>query len=462
MLIYTSFFIIFTSVVVLTAINKKNLAYLYAFFLPFFGIIYEVGLQVNPEKLVSMYMLVFMLMFPKKFFYNKENLSYIGFAILSTTLLSFSLPEYADEFPILRGKLRWVFQIIYMILSFAPLHYIPCVLKTYSDIKKITLFFIFSCLINAIMGITQYATYKLTGVDIFPMSLFMGTELRDTALYDWGNLRIMRVCGLGGEPKNLAYTMVTGFVVLYSFILSGGRYKMSWSIIAILIICICLFLTLSSQGIILLGFALIFCPIIMMIVKRKATIRGLFATIFVVMAGWYIWNFTVAGKLLQLRTVERFTEKGVGTGAKGIEDFDEIILSYLNDNPFRIITGFGLGNVHFYTREYIPKDLKYYIDKSVFVSKKGMIKIITETGVIGLFIFFRGLVLPLRKFSKFGKITLKEINKNATIVAFVFICLNFFIACDGPFYLVLVLSVILAINKIVSNNLNKPLSKCAV
>ena len=138
------------------------------------------------------------------------------------------------------------------------------------------------------------------------------------------------------------------------------------------------------------------------------------------------------------------------------------ILSYLNDNPFRIITGFGLGNVHFYTREYIPKDLKYYIDKSVFVSKKGMIKIITETGVIGLFIFFRGLVLPLRKFSKFGKITLKEINKNATIVAFVFICLNFFIACDGPFYLVLVLSVILAINKIVSNNLNKPLSKCAV
>jgi hypothetical protein len=446
-LIYGSLLLILSTIVGLTALDRRNLAYLYAFFLPFFGIIYEIGLQVNPEKLVTAYMLLVMVVLHEQFRYHAHVLLYLVVAIVVTAMLSVSLPDYADQFPLLRGRLRWVFQIVYLLMAFAPLHYIPSVLKTHADIKRLLFFFVVSCVLNAGMGIAQYLVYQATGTDIFPMSLFMGTELSNTALYDLGQLRIMRVCGLGGEPKHLAYSLTTGFILVFTwFLVAKEEARRLLFCMALFVVCI--FLTLSSQGIILLAAALILVPLALMFAQKRVSVRGLGMLLGVAALSWYVWNYTFAGTLLRLRTVERLTESDVGGGEGGIEDFDLIIVNYLKDHPHRALTGFGLGNVHFYTRDYIPDELRYYIDKSVFVSKKGAFRILSETGALGLCLFLAMFAFALLRLLRLRLSGADDRLRVMLFVATSCVLIDFLVACDGPFYTVLMLASVLAFNRL--------------
>lgn len=446
MLIQLSLIAVIGAIIGLTALDRRNLAYLYAFFLPFAGVTYEVGLQVNPEKMTTLYMLVFMALFHEQFRFKSYVVLYLVTAVGITFLMSMSLPPYADEFPLLRGRLRWVFQIVYLFMSFAPLHYVPSVLKDTADVARLLRFFVLSCLLQALMGIAQYVVFQYTGADIFPMSLFMGIESKlATANFDFGHLRIMRICALGGEPKNLSYSLATALAVVYAYFILK---KQSRSLIPLMLVfAAAIFLTLSSQGIVLLAIVLMLVPVLLMVYRRKVTYRSVGTVLAVALVSWYIWNFTFAGKLLQTRTVERFTEAKEGEGRGGVEDFDVIILAYFQDHPQAVLTGLGLGNVHFHTSEYIPAELSYYIYKNVFVSKKGIIRIVSETGLLGLLVFALMCFIPLYNLSKYQLSGQDQLWRNVLLIATLTVLFNYMVTCDGPTVFLLMLAAVLAFNR---------------
>jgi hypothetical protein len=55
------------------------------------------------------------------------------------------------------------------------------------------------------------------------------------------------------------------------------------------------------------------------------------------------------------------------TGA--IEDFNQTIYNFLDDNRGFLVLGTGMGNVHFWSADYIPREFKYYMHNSVYVAK---------------------------------------------------------------------------------------------
>jgi len=91
-------------------------------------------------------------------------------------------------------------------------------------------------------------------------------------------------------------------------------------------------------------------------------------------------GFDIIG-LLSERTIERLG----GDGA--IEDFDLAILSFLASHPGAAIAGTGLGNAHLYATPYLDPLFALYAEGNVFIAKTLYLRLISEVGVIGFFLF---------------------------------------------------------------------------
>ncbi len=456
MLNISIFFLILIVILRFANKNIKNLAYLYAFFIPFYGVVFEIGLQVTPEKMVTFSMLLYMIISKNKARLSNNVAIYLFFIFLVTIFMSFLLPDYADQFPLVRGRLRWVFQIFYFLMAFAPVYFVPMVLKNQKDIYKFISIFVISVLIQCILALTQYFLYSATGFDLFPIGLFNATEENAvrTALFGYEGNTFFRICALAGEPKHLAYITLDALLFVYAYILIKGRTiktAILFSLLGIVII-----LTYSTQGIILLALDLLLFPVIYAIYTRKKLVQSFILFLSVFILAILIWNYSDAGSLLKYRTVDRLSDSGVGE--TGIEDFDLIILSYFEDNPLRALIGTGLGNIHFFTVDYIPQELMYYAYGNVYASKKGVIKIISETGIFSLFLFiamFHSVIFNISHLKiKNGFILNNNILITATPVLSIIIVINYFFTCDGPLFYTFILSVLFSLRNAINSSMN--------
>lgn len=404
--------------------KPKLLIYLYAFSIPFYGALVDVGLQINPEKVVGLIVLPFFLKRITSIKYYKLLVFYIVFSIFITVILSINLPDYADKFPLMRGRLRWLLQIVVLLQTFIPVLYFPFLIKSREQIMVALKFFLYSSIIAAVLGLIQLLTYISTGIDILPM---FGQR---TAAMSFAGFNILRISSYSGEPKHLALCLVFALTPIFiSYILNLGVIKHVLYYIIILIIAI--FFTSSTQGLVLLGLLLLIIPILSIYLQRKITKR-----VFTITLGMYFSIFLLLSQpflneLLLNRTVTRLEEKeNEDAQFGGVEDFDQAILGYVSDNPQTLILGLGLGNIHLYAYPYIPKIYEYYMYESVFYSKKGFLRQLTEVGIIGFLIFLSLFINPLSGILKRLRANDKVgVLVSAVAIMSLFIYLN---TCDGP------------------------------
>ena len=67
-----------------------------------------------------------------------------------------------------------------------------------------------------------------------------------------------------------------------------------------------------------------------------------------------------------------------------IADFDKPVLDFLLNNKDRIWFGVGLGNIHLYASDYLTPYFRDFAANTAFVADSGWLRLISETGVIGL------------------------------------------------------------------------------
>ena len=57
------------------------------------------------------------------------------------------------------------------------------------------------------------------------------------------------------------------------------------------------------------------------------------------------------------------------------------------DKPQYLLFGSGVGNIHNLAAQYIPQEYLHYMKDNIFVAKSGYLRIISELGLLGMFLF---------------------------------------------------------------------------
>lgn len=406
--------------------NKKYLLYAYIFSLPFMGLIIDIGLQIDLPKGVSFIMLFALILslnkLPKKTLPIFYFLFYLAFI---TIVLSIFLPETANLFPPLRGKYRWIMQIFVWFLLFVPLIY-SLYIKTTVEIKTLLNIFIISLIILTALGYVQYISYTFFNYDPFPIGILMDVERHGIGLLGYYDSFIFRMSSIGGEPKHLAYSLVIGLTVLLSyFMIKKEFFNKNIDIFIFLFLFIALLLTFSTQGYILLFLNLT----VLLIYFRRIKI-AFFLIVIIFLVGTIIYTY-LGMSLSDIIYLRLFREKEDILLSTYIEDWNEAVLGFLKDHPRFLITGVGVGNIHLWAQDYIPDYAAHYMTGNVFVAKSGFLRILSETGLFGLFLFFYSYLKPFINFKKY----ILKANIHFLLIS-ILIFLDFLLSADAPPYFI--------------------------
>jgi hypothetical protein len=66
-----------------------------------------------------------------------------------------------------------------------------------------------------------------------------------------------------------------------------------------------------------------------------------------------------------------------------LEDFDAAIIDFLMQNATALLFGVGLGNIHLFADSFLLPDVAAFASGTSFVAKMGVLRVISETGLIG-------------------------------------------------------------------------------
>ncbi len=429
---------LFAVIVLITAfIQGKALLYLYAIGLPFFGIIAEIGVQVTPFLMVSVGMLLHMAMKKEPMQLPKALMPFILYAIFFTFIMSFFLPVEVYNYPPLRGRYRWIAQIVMFTLLITPIFFVLSV-----RVDRKLLFNVMNCFLAVVFcisltGILQLIVYRLTGTDLFPINMFANEiyddELKSALAALSMKEKVLRMSGLGaGEPKHFGYTCAVAFILnlLMSLVIPPhGMRKLAWRIIMAVIFFVCVLLSLSTQAYIVLGISLCILTLVLLFRYGLKSKRVLILNSLLIAGAFTLFVNNYTRRLVELRIYERLEETGV------VEDFNQTIYSFLTDNTGFLALGTGMGNVHLFAGDYIPKKFRYYMHNSVFVAKAGFLRILSELGIVGLLLYYGGfLVLIWRIFQSLRKNYFPE-GEIALVFLVIVITNNLVTADSAPYYI---------------------------
>jgi hypothetical protein len=432
--------IIIFSIIVLFAVlfKPKSLLYFYAASLPLFGVIAEMGVQVTPVLLVSLGMILGMgIMGLHKIKIMTILLPYLIYTIILSIVMSFYLPDMVNHFPLFRGKLRWISQLVVFFLLFAPVIYIKFYKPSLEQLYKMIDVFLWAVVILCFSGILQLIVFKVAGKDIFPINLFSSISDKDVLRSGLSKIgtdqKILRMSALGGgEPKNFGYTCVIAFnlhLIRWLFKKPSGYFIVFTNLCMSALFLICILLSLSTQAYLLLAVNMVLLILFLLFLIGPRSKRLIIMFLLLCIGAFIVIKNDYASRLIEARIYERLAETGV------VEDFNETIIDFLKDNPKFIIFGTGLGNIHFWAYEYIPHEFKYYMRNSVFVAKAGLLRLISEQGLVGLMLFISiviHLIIKLHRRIKNGD----RLMSSIALVFLVVVITDFFMSADASAYYV--------------------------
>jgi hypothetical protein len=415
------------------------------FLMPWFGLMKDIGLTINADRIVAVFLLVALV-----FRNGPRALSvftpFVLYFIVVTVALSVSLPDAVSEYAPTKGQWRWLFQLPIWVMVVAPGAALA-VLGTKEAITKVFRTLILSATLLGAMGIAQVVVYYSFGVDLFPVG-FDALDARhaafDTDSFLGGS--VFRASALAGEPKHLAYTLVISLTLIAIDRTLGGFLDLTRrGFVAAGTTCLVgLVLTFSTQGFALLGLNAA------VLVLGSAILRGVskrVALLLVTLPLLVLMVRVVPGltEVIHQRAIGRLIESGV------VEDWNEAVWAWYRVSPFAWPFGVGLGNVHLYAAPYVPREYLYYMQGNVFVAKAGVLRIASELGVVGLIIFGATVVYPLVPLWRRAR---RGSRLAAAAGACGVICvIDYLLSSDGPTYVFLFVGLAAAAARVTGSKL---------
>lgn len=379
------------------------------FAMPFHTWKYNIGLNLTIYQIIILLIIVsavFKKPNKKLFFGNKYILLFLFYALLSTIILSvWFISDIRQLGGFFRSEGRFLSQIFLWFLTFSIIPLACNYIKHISDIFKYLKVYISGLILLVILGWVQFSIFYLTKVDIFPLGGIAGVS--HSGLWSFDGTTFFRMSSLGGEPKTFSISLVVGFfIILFSnrhnifFFKYDPILKYSFIFTS--------FATLSTSGmvlfIILYSFFLFYITTNTRLVATrniKKTIYSLSIFFILCLFVFNYWDFISV--IIQKRIFERDVMS---------EDWDAPIQIWLSKSPEFIFFGSGLGNVHNFAYPYILKETLFYMENSIFVAKSGYLRIVSELGLVGFFLFIFMIYNTYRKLgtvSNFAEASTKKL-----------------------------------------------------
>lgn len=378
---------------------------------------------------------------------------YLMYIVIVCLTMSFFLPEVVSRFPPLRGEYRWISQIVMFSLLFVPVVFFYNIKPEVHELIQLINVFIGTTAFICFTGILQLYVYKLTGKDLFPINMFAPGEQNDLLRSALSRLsekiKVLRMSGLGGgEPKHFGYTCVMAFNLLFLRWVFFGRSGFISSLINLALASLfigCIFLSLSTQSYLLLAMDILLL-FFLMLVKFGLKKKRVLILFFMMTAGSaFVLQNQYTRTLIEARIYNRLEETGA------IEDFNLTVLDFLIHHPKYLPFGTGIGNVHFFAFPYIPNEFKFYMRDSVFVAKAGLLRVISEQGIVGLLLFIAIILFLLIRL-----VTKKSLDHNGIkylVLCFLVVTMaNFFISSDSAPFFILAFAMGFSIHSILQRN----------
>lgn len=425
--------------------KEFNLFHVLIFVLPFHSWMYNVGLNLNIYQIVTLIM-AFMIFIQT--IYRKKNLLNFGnklivlfmlYAIVDTMVMSiFFINDYMQLGGFFRSEGRFIAQIILMLITFSIVPLAYNYIKNIDDAIKYLKVYLYALILLVILGWIQFFTYKITGVDIFPLGIDEYGNFR-TGIFD----KIFRMSSLGGEPKGFSMSLTIGFFIIHIFNNYGIRF-FKYDIVLKYLFIYTAFATLSTSGMVLFAILLFVYQFYIAIKSKKyfkLNRKNIFYSFIIVAIISFLlfryWDFI--SMIIEQRIFERDLVH---------EDYDKPIQIFLTNFPEYLFLGSGLGNIHNLAAPYISFESLHYMKNTIFLAKSGYLRTISELGLIGFSLFTYMIYSVYRKLGKVGKcINLFDGNIFKAMQLLLFIAL---VAYFARIYLIGELILFLAISNVLT------------
>ncbi len=383
------------------AVSNPSRTFLISFaLLPWAGLDADIGLRLTAFQLYYFPIFIRYILtqnavktaFSKKYSILLVFLLYGG--MISLIMLPF-LPHSEVSGGALRSpQIRSIVQIFMLVFNVSPLFLAAQYCKTEAQLVIALRWYVLSCIGLAFIGFLQLAIWYASGDDPMPVNFVSSIINPDSVLTRSGQFgfegqKFYRMSSLGGEPKNLGQSLALAILVLLWGFISEIRILHRGFLLVLIFLFTALFLTQSTSA--FFGF---FVGVVGLIAfgtgfsrekLKKLVTLSVFVSIvssILVLASFAIFNLS-AFDLIEARTVTRVRESSIGY----LEDFDAAVFDFLYSDPLAAIVGVGLGNAHLFSDIFLAPEVVIYAGGTPFTAKLGFLKIWSEMGLVGLFLF---------------------------------------------------------------------------
>jgi hypothetical protein len=373
--------------------NPKWALYVLASLLPANGLFIDIGISLSAAKVLSIALLVWaILQMPRVRLVGPDGgafVAFVAYALAITLMVGTYLWLTGEHHGEIRVQWRWAIQAISLILVVLPYYLVIHLLKTEQDIRAGYDAMIAGVASLCLLGMVQWLLREYFDIRILGIARegLTGAELSE-AFFLIGDEQINRINSLAREPKDLA----TAIALVLPIVLLRYGWRLALAIGTLLLIT--LVLTYSTTGMIVLMMALVvFSPDLLRsagLDGTRLTLGRFSAAIFGIAAATLlavpIMTSELGAEILQARLIDRL---GV------LEDYDELTLDFLFNEPHWLISGVGAGMLPRFANAYLPVDplLLSYMDNLSWDAKAGILKWLASFGLLGTAFVMIGAIL---------------------------------------------------------------------
>lgn len=365
--------------------RKFNLLHILFFVTPFLNWSFDIGLNLTMFQIITIILIVITLINninEKKYLLITEKplIFFILYMIISTIFISnFIIENYMDLGSFTRNEGRFIGQIIFWLILFSIIPIMKNYINSFSDIYNYLKIYINALILLIILGWIQFSIFSVTGTDIFPLYVKDGHSV--SGIWGYMDEQVFRVSSLGGEPKGFALSLTVGFFIIQIFNKQNIKFYKYDGTIKILMV-ITIIATLSTSGFVMfiilyfvyMIYSFKFFGLGKLNLKKIIKLLSLFIIILFILNK----NSQVFSTIYQ----EKILDRNITS-----EDYDAPIQKMFLDKPQYLLFGSGVGNIHNLAAQYIPQEYLHYMKDNIFVAKSGYLRIISELGLLGMFLF---------------------------------------------------------------------------
>ena len=369
------------------------------------GLFLDVGVAISASRLLTLAFLLWSLLHIGLVFESRSLrgiaapafvlMAYVvGVTAFSQTLF---LPPIAGDLSEVRESSRWLIQSLSFCVAMSPLLFAPLALRSADDCAAALRAFVYGVAAMCALAVVQWLALQFFDTPILGIARhgLLGPDF-DASYFVADDLIVQRANGLAREPKDLAAAAsiaLTGLALLGLPRLprSRGRFlAMGALLFAGLVV------SFATTGAVLTGVGAVFVALSIATAPQEAArsrqVYRRLAVVAIAAAGLALLYF------LQSEYFKVILEERVTSRLGMLEDYDQVTLAFLVDNPSWWPTGVGAGLLPFYANDYLPNDpvLLDYMLNYTWDAKAGLLRWMGSFGLIGCslvgFILYRVFV----------------------------------------------------------------------